>query len=126
MLVILGISGSYSAIGLTSELILLVFLPPLLFEGAMNMDLGDLELRWRQVAVLAFAGTAISASVIALFLTTIPKMTVEHAVISPSCWLRPIRSACWPYSKKTGWCPKNAERGEVYRFDWGFRATHLR
>lgn len=77
----LGISGTFGEIDLTSELILLVFLPPLLFEGAINMDLDDLVLRWRQVAVLAFVGAAISASVIALFLALVPGMSAEHAVI---------------------------------------------
>uniref|UniRef100_UPI003751B5CC cation:proton antiporter n=1 Tax=Ilumatobacter sp. TaxID=1967498 RepID=UPI003751B5CC len=77
----LGVSGTFGAINLTSELILLVFLPPLLFDGAINMDLGDLILRWRQVAVLAFVGAAISASVIGLFLVLVPGMSAEHAVI---------------------------------------------
>lgn len=57
----LGVSGTFNAIDLTSELILLVFLPPLLFEGAINMDLDDLVLRWRQVAVLALVGTAMTS-----------------------------------------------------------------
>lgn len=77
----LGVSGTFRAVDLTSELILLVFLPPLLFEGAINMDLDDLVLRWRQVAVLAFAGTAISATVIAVFLVVVPGMPAELAVV---------------------------------------------
>jgi CPA1 family monovalent cation:H+ antiporter len=77
----LGVSGTFSAIDLTSELILLVFLPPLLFEGAINMDLDDLVLRWRQVAVLALVGTAISATVIALFLVFLPGVPVEFALV---------------------------------------------
>ncbi|MGA9276451.1 Na+/H+ antiporter [Ilumatobacter sp.] len=77
----LGLSGTFRAIDLTSDLILLVFLPPLLFEGAINMDLDDLQLRWRQVAVLAFVGTAISAAVIALMLVIVPGMSIELAVV---------------------------------------------
>ena len=77
----LGVSGTFRAVDLTNELILLVFLPPLLFEGVINMDLDDLVLRWRQVAVLAFAGTAISATVIAVFLVVVPGMPAELAVV---------------------------------------------
>ena len=77
----LGVSGTFGAIDLTSELILLVFLPPLLFEGAINMDLDDLVLRWRQVATLAVIGTAISAAVIAALLVLVPGIPVELAVV---------------------------------------------
>jgi CPA1 family monovalent cation:H+ antiporter len=77
----LGLSGVFDAIDLTSELILLVFLPPLLFEGAVNMDASVLLLRWRQVAVLAVAGTLISAGVIAGVLVLVPGMAAELAFV---------------------------------------------
>ena len=78
----LGISNAFAEVNLTSDLILLVFLPPLLFEGALNMDLDDLVLRWKQVGVLAFFGTAITALVIAGLLTwIIPGMSFELAVV---------------------------------------------
>ena len=84
-LVIVGLTlslfGVFTEIDLTSDLILLVFLPPLLFEGAINMDLDDLVLRWKQVGVLAFAGTAISAGVIAIALVWIPGMPTDLAVV---------------------------------------------
>jgi CPA1 family monovalent cation:H+ antiporter len=78
---VLSLFGVFTDINLTSDLILLVFLPPLLFEGAINMDLGDLMLRWRQVGVLAFFGTFISAAVIALGLAWVPGMPFELAVV---------------------------------------------
>lgn len=56
---VLGVSGTFGAVDLTSDLILLVFLPPLLFEGAFNMDAAILKRRWKQVAVLALAGTIV-------------------------------------------------------------------
>jgi CPA1 family monovalent cation:H+ antiporter len=77
----LSLFGVFQSVDLTDELILLVFLPPLLFEGAINMDLDDLVLRWRQVGVLAFFGTAISAGVIAIGLTWVPGMPFELAVV---------------------------------------------
>jgi len=77
----LSLFGVFEALDLTDELILLVFLPPLLFDGAINMDLDDLVLRWRQVGALAFAGTAISAGVIAAALTWVPGMSLEFAMV---------------------------------------------
>ncbi len=77
----LSLIGVFSDIDLTSDLILLVFLPPLLFEGSINMDLDDLMLRWRQVGVLAFFGTLISAAVIAGGLAWVPGMPFELAVV---------------------------------------------
>jgi CPA1 family monovalent cation:H+ antiporter len=78
---VLSLFGVFQSVGLTNELILLVFLPPLLFEGSINMDLDDLVLRWRQVGVLAFIGTLISAGFIAAGLTWVPGMSFELAVV---------------------------------------------
>ncbi len=77
----LGLAGAFSEISLTSDLILQAFLPPLLFEGAINMDLDDLVRRWRQVAVLAIVGTAVSAVAIALGLVAVPGMALELAAV---------------------------------------------
>lgn len=77
----LGATGAFGRVDLTSELILLVFLPPLLFEGAINMDLPELRRRWRQVGVLAVIGTTVSAVFIALPLVLLPGMAVELAVV---------------------------------------------
>jgi NhaP-type Na+/H+ or K+/H+ antiporter len=77
----LGFAGVFTEINLTSDLILLVFLPPLRFEGAINMDLDDLIMRWKQVGVLAFVGTLISAAFIAVPLYYVPGMSMELAVV---------------------------------------------
>jgi CPA1 family monovalent cation:H+ antiporter len=77
----LGFVDAFPDVSLTSDLILLVFLPPLLFEGAINLDLEDLVLRWKEVAVLAIVGTAISAAVIAALLVVAPGMPLELAVV---------------------------------------------
>ena len=55
----LGLGQSFQSVDLTRDLILFVFLPPLLFEGALNMDLEDLRDRWFQVGILASLGTVI-------------------------------------------------------------------
>ena len=77
----LGISGAFTTVTLTSDLILLVFLPPLLFEGAFNLDLDELARRWLQVGVLAVIGTTVSAIVIAAALVVVPGMALELAVV---------------------------------------------
>lgn len=67
-LVIVGLFlgfGGVVDLTLTRDLILLVFLPPLLFEGALNMDLDDLRRRWREVSLLAIVGTVVVVSVVA-------------------------------------------------------------
>ncbi len=78
---VLGVSGAFSSVDLTSDLILLVFLPPLLFEGAFNMELVVLKRRWKQVAVLASAGTVIAAVAIAAPLVVVPGMALDLAVV---------------------------------------------
>ena len=78
----LGLGGAFTEISLTSDLILLAFLPPLLFEGAINMDLDDLVRRWRQVGVLAIVGTAVSAVAIAAPWWPCPEWRSSW----PSCW----------------------------------------
>jgi Na+:H+ antiporter len=78
---VLGVSGAFGAVDLTSDLILLVFLPPLLFEGAFNMDAAILKRRWKQVAVLALAGTIVSAGAIAAPLVIAPGMAWEFALV---------------------------------------------
>ena len=78
---VLGVSGAFASVDLTSDLILLVFLPPLLFEGALHMELVVLRRRWKQVAVLALGGTLIAAATIAAPLVFAPGMALELAVV---------------------------------------------
>lgn len=77
----LSLFGVFTEVSLTSELILLVFLPPLLFEGAINMDLDDLMRRWVQVGVLAIVGTLVSAAAIAAGLSLVLGIPFELAVV---------------------------------------------
>lgn len=61
----LGFGSGFVEVELTAELILLAFLPPLLFEGAINMDLDDLRQRALQVGVLAIGGTVVATGILA-------------------------------------------------------------
>lgn len=50
------------------DLLLLVLLPPLLFEGALNMDLELLQEQWFPVALYALVGTVLGTVVIGLLI----------------------------------------------------------
>jgi CPA1 family monovalent cation:H+ antiporter len=83
-LVVAGLAISFGdvfEVSLSRDLILLVFLPPLLFEGAINMDLEELRRRWTQVALLAVAGTLITAGVVALALTALTGLPLKYGVL---------------------------------------------
>ncbi|MBI4860189.1 MAG: Na+/H+ antiporter [Candidatus Riflebacteria bacterium] len=81
------------------DLILLVFLPPLLFEGALNMDLELLKEQWFPVALLALVGTTISALVIGFLLWIIaPGVTAQPVSLLAALFLGTILSATDPVS----------------------------
>lgn len=61
---VLGFSNVLD-IHLSKELILLLFLPPLLFEGAMHMDLAQLRRYATPVGILALFGTLLTAGIVA-------------------------------------------------------------
>lgn len=73
--------GDVFNLPLSRDLILLVFLPPLLFEGAINMDLAELRERWLQVATLALFGTVVAAGVITGSLVLFTDLPIELAVL---------------------------------------------
>ncbi len=60
----LGFGDVLTELQLTPQLILLAFLPPLLFEGAINMDLTELRNRAGQVGALALGGTVVATAVL--------------------------------------------------------------
>ncbi|MFQ5690435.1 MAG: Na+/H+ antiporter [Gemmatimonadota bacterium] len=62
--VTLGALVRVESLQLSRELILFIFLPPLLFEGCLNMDLSLLVRNWRRVFLLAVPGTLASALLI--------------------------------------------------------------
>lgn len=60
----LGAAGHLAPIQLSRELIFFIFLPPLLFEGCLNMDLQLLARNWRRVFLLAVPGTLASTALL--------------------------------------------------------------
>jgi Na+:H+ antiporter len=64
----IGFTDVFPALHLSKEVILFVFLPPLLFEGTLNMDLKLLKDHSLLVGLLALAGTLISTALMGLAL----------------------------------------------------------
>ena len=60
----LGAIEGLIPIALSTDLIFLIFLPPLLFEGCLKMELALLIKNWRRVFLLAFPGTLITTALI--------------------------------------------------------------
>ncbi len=60
----IGASGLLPPFRLSKELLLGILLPPILFEGALYMDLDRLRRNWRSIGALALLGTPLSAALI--------------------------------------------------------------
>lgn len=68
-LVLVGLGVGFTKllhpVGLSTDVILLVFLPPLLFEGTVAMDLPTLRAKWVEIVTLAVPVTLVSAGLVA-------------------------------------------------------------
>ena len=60
----LSFTGLFSAVSLTSQTILVVFLPTLLFQAAINLEVGQLRDALFSIALLAVAGVGLSIAII--------------------------------------------------------------
>jgi CPA1 family monovalent cation:H+ antiporter len=83
-LVVVGLLFSFANVfdvSLSRELILLVFVPPLLFDGAINMDLPELRRRWGELALLTVGGTLVTAAMVAAALVALTGMPLKYAVV---------------------------------------------
>ncbi len=71
-LVVVGIAIGFlhllPGIALTPDLVLLIFLPPLLFEGAWNLEQRELLRNWLPIFLLAGPGLGISIAIVGLIL----------------------------------------------------------
>jgi CPA1 family monovalent cation:H+ antiporter len=77
----LGASNAFSSVHLTENLILLAFLPPLLFEGAINLDFDQLWIRKAQVLLLVVPGTLVASLVLTLALMAVPGLAARYAFV---------------------------------------------
>lgn len=65
---VIGVFHLLPIVEMTPELILLVFLPALLFEASWNIDIRELKANWLAILVLAVPGVIISMAVVGYFM----------------------------------------------------------
>jgi len=79
----LGFTDLLSGLTLTSRTILVVFLPALLFQAAINLDLSELRDAVLPIVLLAVAGVAISIVIIAgLFAVVLGVASIVAVVLA--------------------------------------------
>ncbi len=78
---VIGTCHLLPEIAVTPELILLVFLPALLFEASWNINLTELKRNARPISILASLGVLISAVVCALIMSHFTKMTFLEGLL---------------------------------------------
>jgi CPA1 family monovalent cation:H+ antiporter len=65
---VIGFFGWLPGIALTPGLVLFIFLPALLFEGAWNLELRELLRNWLPIMLLAGPGLVVSVAIVALLM----------------------------------------------------------
>jgi CPA1 family monovalent cation:H+ antiporter len=79
----LGFTNLLSGVALTSQSILFIFLPTLLFQGAINLDLKELREAVVPIALLAVVGVGLSIVIIAgLFAWALGTATIVAVVLA--------------------------------------------
>lgn len=79
----LGFTGLLSQLQLTSQTILIVFLPALLFQAAINLDLAELRAAVLPIVLLAVVGVGLSIALIAgLFAAALGVATITAVVLA--------------------------------------------
>ncbi|MFQ6088070.1 MAG: Na+/H+ antiporter [Candidatus Methanofastidiosia archaeon] len=86
---VLGTLNLLSGIELSEELIFFIFLPPLLFEGTLNMDLEQVRESAKVITLLSLVGIVVSTLTIGFMLFLILKLPFSvallfGAIISPT------------------------------------------
>ncbi len=84
LLVIVGLSLAFidvRLVNLSPQLILEIFLPPLLFEAAWNVRWRDLQANWFPVTLFAIFGVIISIVVIGFSLSQFTSLTLPTALL---------------------------------------------
>ncbi|MEC4818145.1 MAG: Na+/H+ antiporter [Scytonema sp. PMC 1069.18] len=84
LLVIVGLGLAYADVRLVDlfpDLILLIFLPPLLFEAAWNLKWSDLKKDWLPISLYAVLGVVITIVGIAVGLNQIAGLSITTALL---------------------------------------------
>lgn len=77
----IGVSQVSPPIEMTPELILLVFLPALLFEASWNLHLDELKANWVSVSVLSTLGVVVSMAVVGCIMNRFAGMAIGTAFL---------------------------------------------
>jgi len=78
---IIGLSKVLPPVSMTPELVLLIFLPALLFEASWNLDIKALRRDWFSISVLATAGVVICMFGVAAILHFAGGMGIQTALL---------------------------------------------
>lgn len=77
----IGISRVMPPITMTPELVLMIFLPALLFEASWNMDIKALRRDWLSISVLATIGVIVCMFAVAAILHFVGGMNIQTALL---------------------------------------------
>jgi monovalent cation:H+ antiporter, CPA1 family len=78
---IIGLSKILPPISMTPELVLLIFLPALLFEASWNLDIKALRRDWLSIGTLATVGVAVCMFGVAAILHFVGGMNTQTAIL---------------------------------------------
>ena len=78
---VLALADPISGVGITPELILVVFIPGLVFEAAYHIDLGQLRRSFASVSVLAVLGVVITAGLVAAIVSATTGLDLSLAFV---------------------------------------------
>ena len=67
---------------MTPDLVLLIFLPALLFEASWNLDFSALRRDWLAITVLATVGVVVCMSAVAVIMTRLNKVEFYEDMVS--------------------------------------------
>lgn len=76
-----GLTGLLPEIPLSKDVVFFIFLPPLLFEAAMNMDLKELKDNFGPIASIAFLGVIVTTIVVGFSLNWLLGIPLALALI---------------------------------------------
>ncbi len=72
---------SHAEVSLTPELILALFVPPLVFEAAFHLNFSDLQMNLPGILLLAVPGVILTTLIVAGFLSAILPITISSALV---------------------------------------------
>jgi CPA1 family monovalent cation:H+ antiporter len=78
---IIGLSKVMPPVSMTPELVLLIFLPALLFEASWNMDIEALRRDWLSIGVLATVGVIVCMFAVASILHFVGGMNMQTSLL---------------------------------------------